>query len=385
VITVQDVFHRFYDEYAQKHTPTFWQSNISQKIMNCRTAAMGGRTLECDHCGHTVIVYNSCRNRHCPLCQGITRAIWVDKKSADVVNAPYFHLVLTMPEELRGIIHQNDSLLYSLMYRASADAIKELAQDENYLGAQVGFFSLLHTWSQDLHYHPHIHVVLMAGGLNKQNEWVASSKNFFIPVGVLSSMFRGKYLSSLSKLYQQGELKFYGQMEKYKDPALFQKLIDQCYNIRWYSYIQETFSGPQAVINYLGRYTHQIAIANSRLISMDDHNVTFTVRGKDKGDQTETVTLSGTEFIRRFLMHVLPKGFVKIRNYGLLANVNKKTKLAMCRALTNSPLLKPQFENMDKFEVACVIAGYDLSLCPSCKVGVLVLKNISGPPGRAGP
>jgi hypothetical protein len=214
-------------------------------------------------------------------------------------------------------------------------------------------------------------MVVMAGGLTKLNKWQASSKEFFIPVGVLSNKFRGKYLYSLNKYYQQGKLVFCGHMEKYQNPKEFKKLIDKCYKIGWYSYIQETFSGPQAVIKYLGRYTHQVAISNYRILSTDDAHVTFSVRRKDNSDRPGTVTLTGLEFVRRFLMHILPSGFVKVRSYGIMANINKKTKLELCRKLTNSPIQVPQFEGLNNYEVACILTGRDILLCPVCKVGML--------------
>jgi len=371
MITVQEVLREFYMAYKEQYTPSPEQAKVIHDILTCRTQAKGGRKLECDKCGHSTIVYNSCRNRHCPVCQGVTRAIWVDKKNKDVIDAPYFHLVLTMPEELREIIYQNQRQLYNLMYKVSAETIKELALDEKYLGAQVGFFSLLHTWSQNMHYHPHIHTVVLAGGLTKLNNWRTSSKEFFIPVQVLSSKFRGKYLFFLKKYYHQGKLEFFGDMLKYQNSATFQKLIDQCYKIEWYSYIQETFSGPRAVIRYLGRYTHQVAISNKRILSINDGNVTFSVRRKENSDNPGTVTLRGVEFVRRYLMHILPKGFVKARNYGVMANINKKTKLELCRKLTNSPTIKLRFEGLSNFEVACILADKDLNLCPVCQVGTM--------------
>lgn len=364
--TVQDIFQRFYARYKEPYTPSAQQAKAAEDIMNCRTEALGGHVYECEECGYKVVQYNSCRNRHCPLCQGVAKAVWIDQRSRDILNAPYFHVVFTMPVLLQPLVYQNQELLYNLMYRAVAETLSELSQDEKYLGAQVGFFSLLHTWGQDLHFHPHIHTVVLAGGLTKRNQWRNTSKKFFIPVRKLSKKFRGKFLYYLKQYYRQNLLKFYGDAEKHREPKNFQALINQCYGESWYSYTQRTFSGPLAVIKYLGRYTNRIAISNTRIVSMGEHTVTITVKDYKDGNKTKMLTLEGVEFIRRFLMHILPKGFVKVRYYGILANRNKKTKLELCRKLTLSPTYKPQFEGLTTMEILCLLAGRDVLLCPAC-------------------
>ena len=368
MITVQDVFLKFYPRYKQSYTPSAQQAKASGDIMHCRTAALGGHVCECEKCGHIAVRYNSCRNRHCRLCQGVTKAVWVDERRKDILQAPYFHVVFTVPQQLHQLIYQNRELLYGLMYRAVAETLLELAKDKKYLGAQVGFFSLLHTWGQDLHYHPHIHTVVLAGGLTKQNLWRTTSKKFFIPVKVLSKKFRGKYLHYIKQYMRQNLLKFYGKAKAFQNPKLFQDLLNQCYAQDWYIYTKETFSGPLAVVQYLGRYTHRIAISNTRIVSMDDHTVTITVKDK-KRKRIRTLALEGVEFIRRFLLHVLPKGFVKIRYYGLLANRNKKTKLGLCRKLTCSPTYKPKFEGLKTIEILCILMGRDVTVCPICGEG----------------
>lgn len=369
--TIQNVFLQFYARYKQSYTPSTQQAKASHDIIRCRTAALGGHVIECEECGHKAVRYNSCRNRHCPLCQGVTKAVWVDERSKDILNAPYFHVVFTVPQQLQPLIYQNQELLYGLMYKAVAETLSELSQDPKYLGAQVGFFSLLHTWGQDLHYHPHLHTVVLAGGLTKLGQWKNSSKNFFIPVKVLSKKFRGKYLYYLKQYMRQNLLKFYGNAQEYQNPRLFQELLNQCYAKDWYTYTKKTFSGPLAVIQYLGRYTHRIAISNTRMTSMDEHTVTFTVRDNKRSNQTRTLTLEGVEFIRRFLMHILPKGFIKIRHYGLLANRNKKTKLKLCRKLTGSLTYKPKFEGLKTIEILCMLVGRDVTVCPVCGKGKL--------------
>ena len=341
MITVQDVFHQFYSLYNESYSPNAQQIKAANDIMNCRTAALGAHVYECEECRNTSVHYNSCRNRHCPLCQGVNKAVWVDQKSKDILNAPYFHVVFTMPSQLQALIYQNQKLLYTLMYKSVAKTISELSLDKKYLGAQIGFFSLLHTWGQDLHYHPHIHTVVLAGGLTKANQWRHTGEKFFLPIKVLSKKFRGIFLHYLKKHYAQNLLSFFGKQEKYADPSSFKSLLNQCYSQDWYSYTKPTFSGPLAVVKYLGRYTHRIAISNNRIICMDKDTVTIVIKDYKNSNKTNTVTLKGIEFIRRFLMHILPKGFVKIRYFGILANRNKKTKLTLCRSLTHSPLYKP--------------------------------------------
>ena len=369
--TVQDALRRFYPAYRGLYTPSLQQAKAALNITRCRTNALGGHVQKCDKCDHLVVHYNSCRDRHCPMCQGLTNAVWVDKRSRDILNAPYFHVVFTMPQELHALIYQNQRLLYSLFYRAVAETLQELSWDEKYLGAQAGFLSLLHTWGQDLHYHPHIHTVLLAGGLTKLNQWRSSSKKFFIPVKVLSKKFRGKYLYYLKQHYHQDLLKFYGDAEKYSDPKSFQELIDRCYAKDWYTYTKRTFSGPLAVLKYLGNYTRRIAISNSRVVSVNEDTVTISIKDyKEAGKRKET-SLDGAEFIRRFLMHVLPKGFVKIRHYGILANRNKKNKFELCRKLSFSPTYKPKYEGLTTVEILCLLVGKDVTVCPVCREGKL--------------
>ncbi len=300
----------------------------------------------------------------------MTKAVWVDQRCGDIVNAPYFHIVFTVPQELHTLIYQNQKLLYDLMYKSVSETLSELSWDPKYLGAQPGFFCVLHTWGEDLHYHPHLHVVMMAGGLTKYKKWQSSSKKFFIPVKVLSKKFRGKYLHYLKQYYRQDLLDLYNF-----NAQSFKGMLNDCYAKNWYSYCKPPFSGPLAVIKYLGRYTHRIAIANSRIVSVDEQTVTFKVRDKKDAKETKELTLQGVEFIRRFLMNVLPKGFVKVRYYGILSPRNKKTKLALCQKLTNSPVYKPVFAGLKTIEIVCILLGRDVTLCPVCKLGHLRISS----------
>lgn len=368
---IQNIFRAFYPLYKEKNNSSGVQAKAAKAIINCRTAELGGHKYECGNCGHSIIQYNSCRNRHCPSCQGVNKEIWVDQRKKDILNAPYFHVVFTMPEQLHMVIYHNQKLLYDLMYKAVAETLMELADDKKYLGAQIGFFSILHTWGQNLHYHPHIHSVVLAGGLSKLNKWRITSKKFFIPVRILSKKFRGKYLYYLKKYYVQNQLNFYKDTEIYKDPKKFQILIDQCYSINWYSYTKETFSGPLAVMKYLGRYTHRIAISNYRILSVNKDNITIQVKDYKNNNQIKTITMKAVEFIRRFLMHILPKRFVKIRHYGLWANRNKKTKLVLCKKLSKSPSYKSVFEDKNKIEILSILYKKDITQCSKCNIGHL--------------
>lgn len=370
--TIQQIFQDHYFNFIDIYNPSAQQAKAANQIIQCRSEALGGQSHTCEDCGLTVMRHRSCRNRHCPTCQGINKEVWVDQRKKDILNAPYFHAVFTMPKQLHGVIYHNQKLLYDLMYKAVAETLMELSADKKYLGAQIGFFSVLHTWGQNLHYHPHIHTVVLAGGLTKQNQWKSTSQNFFIPVKVLSKKFRGKYLYYLKQYYRDNELEFYNDLEIYKEPKQFQKLIDECYNLDWYSYTKRTFGGPVAVMKYLGRYTHRIAISNQRILSVTEETVTIGVKDYKNNNKKKTVTMTTTEFIRRFLMHVLPRGFVKIRHYGLLANRNRKTKLVICRRLTRSPVYKPRFEGLSNTEILSILLGKDVTLCPGCKKAHLI-------------
>lgn len=371
---IQDIFNKFYPHYKEEYHPNYMQIKAAKDIMNCKSAALGGHAHTCDQCGHIEIWYNSCRNRHCPTCQAVNKEIWIDERSKDIINTSYFHVVFTLPKQLQTIVYQNQKLLYALMYKAVSQTLIELCTDKKYLDAQPGFFSILHTWGQNIDYHPHIHTVLLNGGLNKIGKWKDGKKKFFIPVKVLSKKFRGKFLYFLKQYYKENKLEFYGDNIIYENASNFKELLDECYKIDWYSYTKKTFSHPLAVIKYLGRYTHRIAISNHRIISIDKEHVTFKAKDYKNNSKDITVTMKGVEFIRRFLMHVLPKGFVKIRYYGVLANRNKKTKLSLCKYLTKTIATKTRFEGLSRTEIISLIVGKDITLCPVCKTGYLNIK-----------
>jgi len=363
---IQDIFKRYYSDYTALNSVNYDADKVARSIIQCKTSALGGNISMCDDCGHTQVHYNSCRNRHCPCCQGLVKEKWIDQRKSEVIDAPYFHAVFTVPEELNPIIYANKKLLYTLLYKASADTLLELSQNKKYLGASIGFMSILHTWGQSLDFHPHVHCIVLGGGLTKDMKFKQSKADFLFPIRVVSRLFRGKFMDALKHFYKQKELVFSGSSIKYQNSYEFQELVNLLYSKEWIPHIKETFKGAANVIEYLGRYTHRIAISNSRILSVDDKGITFRIKNyKDEG-KTSTMTLAPAEFIRRFLMHVLPKGFVKIRHYGILSNRTKKVKLKICRNLLKRNYQKPRLEGLSAVEIILELFGIDVYKCPCC-------------------
>lgn len=337
-------------------------------LASCRTAALGGHRLACDHCGDSRIAYNSCRNRHCPKCQAGARAEWLEDRQADLLPVGYFHVVLTLPAPLGNLAWQNKRVLYGALFSASAETLLEIAADPKHLGAEIGFLSVLHTWGQNLLHHPHVHCVVPGGGLSADGQrWVACRENFFLPVRVLSRVFRGKFLARVREAYNRGELSFHGELARHAGPAAFKDWLKPFYHKEWVVYAKPPFGGPEQVLKYLARYTHRVAISNDRLISMEGDQVTFRWKDYASHSRLRTMTLSASEFIRRFLLHVLPSGFMRIRYYGFLANGHAQAKLALCRRLLGAcgPLER------DADVVAEAPAEVEAERCPTCDVGRL--------------
>ena len=368
---VQTVFAEYGDEYEASHPMTIQQRKALHAIKLCRTSAMGGHMDECPECGFQRPSYNSCRNRHCPKCQTLLKERWIENQSFDLLNIQYFHVVFTVPAELDSLFLSNQEKLYRLLFSCAAETLTQLAWDKKYLGAQIGCIEVLHTWGQNLHFHPHIHCIVPGGGLNKIGQWVSSRKKFFIPVKVLSRMFRGKFLAALKTM----DLDFCGSAKQYEDPRDFLNLIDRCYNKEWVVYCKPPFRDSSGVIHYLGRYTHRVAISNNRILNVRNGQVTFKWRDYADSRKEKIMTLSAMEFIRRFLLHILPKGFMKIRHYGLLGNRNKTKKLILCKRLTNTPI-RPK-EKLPAPQLLQKLIGHDITTCPVC--GTL-LQHASLPP-----
>jgi len=332
-LEVADVFRAHAAGYRARHPVSSEQRTVLRRLIACRTAALGGHVDSCDACGTVRISYNSCRDRHCPKCQARQQKEWVESRLSRLLPVPYFHVVFTLPEQLQPLGLKNRRVLYALLFRAASQTLLKLAADPRRLGAQIGFTAVLHTWGQNLLFHPHLHCVVTGGGLSPDGRWVAGQEDYFLPVRVLGQLFRGKFLAGLKAAYQAGQLTLTGSVEHLQEPREFRRLLDTLYRQSWVVYAKPPFGGAAQVYQYLGRYTHRVAISNRRLVSMEQDRVAFRYKDYADGARQKVMTLNADEFIRRFLLHVLPKGFVRIRHYGLLAGRNVDTKLADCQRL----------------------------------------------------
>ena len=365
MIELQDIFEQYGGAYCETHSVSLVQAAAMNAILTCRTAAQGAHVDRCDECGFEQVSYNSCRNRHCPKCQTLAKEKWIDQQKQNLVDRQFFHVVFTVPASLRLVFLQNQEKLYSLLFKAVSETLLELCADKKFLGAKPGITSILHTWGQNLSYHPHLHCIVSGGGLTDLGTWKDSRKKFFLPVKILSRKFRGKFLYFLSR----ENLQFYGNLSHLNDADQFGAFIKDLYNTGWVVYCKPPFGNAQKVIDYLGRYTHRVAISNNRLIDMDDGFVTFRWRDYSDNNNQKTMRIAAEEFIRRFLTHVLPKGFRKIRHFGLFASRDKKKRLDLCRLLTGTRLIIETVEST--LERLVRIFGENFNLCPYCKSGHL--------------
>ena len=350
-----------------------WQHvRVIRAIQNCRTAALGGHKDRCSQCGHRAISFNSCRNRHCPKCQTNARNQWLAARASEVLPVPYFHVVFTVPQELSTIGLQNKSFFYELLLRVSAETLLEVAANPKNLGAQIGFLSVLHTFGQNLLHHPHVHCVLPAGGLSEDHShWKhTSSPRFFLHVDVLSRVFRGKFKDALKEAFAQHQINFYGHLSHLADKKQFARFIRTLYRHKWVVYAKPPFGGPEHVLNYLARYTHRVAISNHRLLSFDGQNVAFRWKDYAHGNKKRKMTVSADEFLRRFLLHVLPPGFVRIRHYGFLANRRRTAAIALCRKLISEAI--PAMAEPVK-PSGCRSNW----TCPSCSGSMMVIERLT--------
>jgi hypothetical protein len=339
---VADVMREHGDAYLARFGATAAQRQVLRAVQNCRTAALGGHVEACDHCGHQRVSYNSCRNRHCPKCQGSACARWLQARAAELVPVPYFHLVFTLPNAVGPIALQNQRVVYGLLFQAAAQTLLEVAANPRFLGAEIGFLAVLHTWGQNLMHHPHVHCVVPGGGLSSDGkQWIAARPGFFLPVRVLSRVFRGKFVDLLKRAFKRRELTFDGAVEDLTEETRFEQWVDQVVRHDWVVYAKRPFSGPETVLKYLARYTHRVAISNERLIALRDGSVSFRWKDYTQHGRPRTMTIAAVEFIRRFLLHVLPTGFMKIRHYGFMANRCRDSKLAFIRELLEVKLPSP--------------------------------------------
>jgi len=334
-LRLADILRQYGPDYRERHrgSLSYQQLAVMHAVELCRTAALGGHVEECDACGHRRISYNSCRNRHCNQCQSLAKAQWLERRQADLLPVQYFHVVFSLPAQIAAIAYQNKKLVYAILFRAVSNTLRSIAADPKRLGAEIGVLAVLHTWGQTLEYHPHVHCVVPGGGLAPDGQrWISCRRRFLLPVKVLSRRFRSLFLRYLNEAFQSGELQFFTGLEALAQPTAWLAYL-QTVPRQWVVYAKPPFGGPQQVLEYLGRYTHRVAISNNRLLGLEEGKVSF--RWKDYRDHSrqKVMTLTVDEFIRRFLLHVLPKGFQRIRQFGLLANPSRVAKLARCREL----------------------------------------------------
>lgn len=374
-LEVADVVRRFGESFLGAHGASLSreQRRVLGCLATCRTAALGGHLYQCDRCGHEHPAYNSCRDRHCPKCQALASERWLRERTAELLPVPYFHLVATIPEELHGLMLQNQRALYGLLFRSVASSLLDVAADPRHLGARLGLLAILHTWSQTLLFHPHVHAIVPGGGLTMDGErWVGADPEYLVPVQVLSRVLRGRLLSGIKALHAEGELHVYGELAPLADPRTLSRHLEPLWHKEWVVYLKPPFAGPRKVLEYLARYTHRVAISNRRLVAIDGEQVVFRYRDRRHDDVVRTLHLSGQEFLRRFLLHVLPRRFVRIRSYGLLANRNRRKNLARCREALGAAAECPIEPVRETWQQALTrLLGHDPLRCPACGNGSL--------------
>jgi hypothetical protein len=379
-LEVADVIRIYGAEYIDRygHLTTSAQRRALSDLLACRTAALGGHVQACDACGHQRIAYNSCRNRNCPKCQGAARAQWLQARAQELLPVEYFHVVFTLPSELAGLALQNPGPVYHILFQAASATLLQVAANPAYLGAALGFFAILHTWGQNLHLHPHLHCVVPGGGIAPDNaRWIACPPGFFLPVGALRKLFRGKFLALLLKAYDADQLHLNGPLLPWRDRCAFLGQLEPLHQTNWVVYAKPPFGGPEQVLKYLARYTHRVAISNHRLIKIEDNLVHFHYKDYAAGGVGKTMALQGVEFLRRFLHHVMPRGFWRIRHFGWMANRHRGVKLEQCRRLLN--LSPPPVPQASPSAVAVPPTDTGKPRCPCCGLGHMIVVDILQP------
>jgi hypothetical protein len=380
-LEVADVFHHHAAAWRRANAGrvSLGQLKVMSAIEQCRSAVLGGHVERCEDCGHSRIAYNSCRNRHCPKCQGAAARDWLAAREADLLPVGYFHLVFTLPAEIAPIAYQNKAVVYDLLFRTAAETLLTIAADPRYLGARIGATAVLHSWGSAMTHHPHLHMIVPGGGISLDGtRWVSCRPSFLVPVRVLSRLFRRLFLAGLADAYAAGRLAFFGKLDNLRNPAAFAAHLAPLNRKNWFVYAKPPFAGPEAVLAYLARYTHRVAIANSRLLALDERGVTFRYKDYRRNGQARyrTMTLAPDEFIRRFLLHVLPKGFHRIRHYGLLASAACKANIARARELIAmpTPVTDPPAGH-DDADPAASIAADHRPACPCCGGRMLIVET----------
>lgn len=375
---VADIFRNYGQDYRRSHFLPSEQFKTMRLIEMCRTAELGGHVETCDQCGFEQNAYNSCRNRHCPKCQTIVKEQWLNDRKAELLPCPYFHNVFTLPHELNPLILVNKKVMLAMLFAATKETLQVFSRDPQWrLVGQLGFISVLHTWNQKLLDHFHLHCIIPAGVLSfDKKEWISARENFLFNVKSLAKEFRKRYLRKVEKVYEQEKLCFRGNASTFADKYNFRRLLDTLRDKQWITYSKQPFGGPEQVLEYLGRYTHRVAITNNRIVSIEDGEVTFNYRDRSDENKVKEKTVKAEEFIRRYLLHILPKGFMKIRYFGFLAHTNKKTSIPLLRQLIN-----PDAEYTEKLtetieETMLRLTGVDISLCPECGKGKMVCTEV---------
>ena len=378
-LEVADIFRQFGPAFRTQHAATLSRGMrcVMSAIEQCRTAALGGHVEQCDACGHQRIAYNSCRNRHCPKCQALARAQWLQDRQAELLPVEYFHVVFTMPQKVAAIAYQNKDVVYNILFQATAQTLRTIGADPKHLGAEIGLIAILHTWGQNLLHHPHLHCVVPGGGISADGQrWISCRPGFFLPVRVLSRLFRRLFLELLQQAFDGGELHFFNSLEGLQDRLAFAKYLAPATQARWVVYAKAPFGGPKQVLEYLGRYTHRVAISNNRLLEFSDNAVTFAWKDYRHESKNKTMRLDAHEFIRRFLLHVLPLGFQRIRSYGFLANRYRQVKIELCRKLLGAPVPEAAADVPDQAtdyrDRYQRLTGLSLRDCPHCGKGQMV-------------
>jgi hypothetical protein len=378
-LEVADIFRRYGQAYREMHGASMStaQRRVMTAIEVCRTAALGGQIEKCDACGQKRICYRSCRNRHCNKCQSLARAEWIEHRRAELLNCEYYHVVFTVPNQIAAIAYQNKEVVYNILFQATAETLRTIANDPKHLGAEIGFFAVLHTWGSALMHHPHLHCVVPGGGLSPDGtRWIPCRPGFFLPVRVLSRLFRRLFLEHMRNAFDSDKLRFFATLENLRDRREFARYLESVSKSKWVVYAKRPFAGPEQVLDYVGRYTHRVAISNNRLLDIEGGQVSFGYKDYRNSNQQKTMTLSAEEFIRRFLLHVLPHGFHRIRYYGFLGNRFRQEKLARCRQLLGMALPQvPQKQSADsdyhdRYEE---LTGTSLRICPVCHRGHMVV------------
>ena len=370
-----DIFRRYADDYRRSHPVAYEQLKVMHHIQICRTAALGGHVERCERCAFEQIAYNSCRDRHCPKCQTLTKEKWLNDRKAELLPCSYFHLVFTLPHELNPIILSNKTTTLNILFAAVNQTLKAFAKDPQWrLEGQLGFIGVLHTWSQTLIDHFHIHCLIAAGALAfTKDKWIPAHDDYLFKITSLAEAFKNCYLKLLLNAYEKDQLIFTPKTAALKSRQAFKQLISSVSKKRWIAYAKRPFAGPQQVLEYLGRYTHRVAISNYRISSIDNRRVTFTYRDRQNNDQIKQMTLDADEFIRRFLLHVLPKGFFKIRYFGFLSHTNKKHLIPLIRELIDANAILPEKINESISEMMLRLTGIDIGCCPRCKKGKMTV------------